>query len=142
MTRLDWRESKDMNRQQRRALDAENRRHPEALAEIPPHRWPADVSRSIEKVWRSREFLVQLYNSRGHLRLSVNRTRLLGNGRWDDGISWDELQRLKAEAGFGERWAVEVYPADDDVVNVANMRHLWLLAERPAFAWHEGMDAG
>jgi hypothetical protein len=32
-------------------------------------------------------------------------------------------------------WAVEIYPADGDVVAVANMRHLWLLPEAPAFAW-------
>ena len=56
--------------------------------------------------------------------------------------------------GCGARDAVEVYPADADVVNVANMRHLWLVAgelackrkERrvqgqritPPIIWHDG----
>jgi hypothetical protein len=33
---------------------------------------------------------------------------------------------------------VEVYPPDEAVVNVANIRHLWLLAEAPAYAWNNG----
>ena len=37
--------------------------------------------------------------------------------------------------GCGARDAVEVYPADADVVNVANMRHLWLVAGELAFKW-------
>ena len=86
---------------------------------------------------RSRTHLVQLFEERGGvIRMSVQRTE------WDerqnrlrDDISWDDLQRLKAEAGYGDRWAVEIFPADRSIVNVANMRHLWLLPEPPAFAW-------
>lgn len=46
-----------------------------------------------------------------------------------DGISWDDLQWIKGAAGYRDREAVEVYPRDGDVVNVANMRHLWILPE-------------
>jgi hypothetical protein len=28
-----------------------------------------------------------------------------------------------------------VYPPVDEIVNVANMRHLWLLDEAPPYAW-------
>lgn len=66
--------------------------------------------------------------------MSVCRTSMR-QGRWVDGISWDDLQRLKREAGYGESDAVEVYPADSDVVNVANMRHLWILETPIRFAW-------
>lgn len=31
--------------------------------------------------------------------------------------------------------AVEIYPAERDIVNVANMRHLWVLPERLPFGW-------
>jgi hypothetical protein len=34
--------------------------------------------------------------------------------------------------------AVEVYPPAGDVVNVANMRHLWVLRDRLPFAWRGG----
>lgn len=44
--------------------------------------------------------------------------------------------RLKAECGRGDKWAVELYPPDEAVVNVANIRHLWLLPEPPAFGWN------
>lgn len=38
----------------------------------------------------------------------------------------NDLQRLKRECGRGDLDAVEVYPRDCDVVNVANMRHLFV----------------
>lgn len=42
-----------------------------------------------------------------------------------DGISWDDLQRIKNEALGADVIAVEVFPAEDQVVNEVNMRHLW-----------------
>lgn len=87
------------------------------------------------RVLRSREFLAQIYNENGHVRISVCRTELDSEGYWKDGISWEELQRIKNECGFADQCAVEVYPPESDVVNVANMRHLWILPEPPAFAW-------
>ena len=59
----------------------------------------------------------------------------------DDAITWDELQRLKAEAGFADRWAVEVFPPDAQVVNIANIRHLFLLPGPPDYAWSSERDA-
>jgi hypothetical protein len=91
-------------------------------------------------VWRSRYYLAQLYRAercegRGVLRLSVNRVTLGADGRWVDGLSWDELMRCKRETGHGELYAVEVYPRDRDIVNDANMRHLWLLSEPLPLGW-------
>jgi hypothetical protein len=89
-------------------------------------------------VWRSREFLAQLFRDPTGERLSVNRTVFdHGSGRWIDGMTWDDLQRVKRECGFGLRWAVEVYPPDDDIVNAANMRHLWLLPVAPEYGWRK-----
>ena len=94
--------------------------------------------------WKSKNFLAVLWNKGGYDRLSVNRTstdRLTGS--WRDGITWDELQLIKAQCGFGDRWAVEVFPPDDQVVNVSAMRHLWLLDAAPEYAWtSETMEAG
>lgn len=124
------------NRAQRRQLARDNAKLPSELAGVPRHEWP-DPSAPQWAVWRSREFLVQAFKEAGGvMRLSINRTTLNGSGRWVDGITWDEVQRLKRECGFGDRWAVEVFPADAEIVNVANVRHIWLLPEPPAFAWH------
>ncbi len=42
---------------------------------------------------------------------------------------WDELQRAKNEVVGSHRVAVEVYPAEEEVINQANMRHLFVLPE-------------
>ena len=128
-----------MTRQDRRAaeryLQRENAKHPECLSEVSREAWPEGQPANLMRVWRSRGFLVQLYIDKGWRRLSVNRAELGKGGRWSDEISWDELQRLKREAGFGDCDAVEVFPRDSDVVNVANMRHLWLMPGPLPFAW-------
>jgi hypothetical protein len=45
------------------------------------------------------------------------------------------LQDIRNAVGFSERDAVEVFPAKNDTVNVANLRHLWIMPEPLAFAW-------
>lgn len=116
--------------------------YPDCLVDIPRSYWPSAVERMSElviAVLRSRKFCCQVYDSgNGVRRLSFNRSEveLIGNVcQWKQGITWDDLQQLKAEAGYGDRQAVEIYPADEDVVNVANMRHLWVLPESLPFAW-------
>jgi hypothetical protein len=123
---------------QLRQLKRDNARWPERLADLPRDQWPALPPGFQPRlaVFRSRCFLVQVVDQGGQLRLSVNRTEWdERRGSWREDISWDDLQRLKAEAGFGDWWAVEVFPPDAEVVNVANMRHIFLLDEAPAFAW-------
>lgn len=95
------------------------------------------------KIWRSREFLVHAFTEPGGMvRLSVNRTHVdPATMRWLDGITWDELQALKSQAGYGDREAVEIYPPDDCVVNVGSLRHLWVLPERMPFSWNRAVDA-
>jgi hypothetical protein len=125
-------------RQQRKVLEKENERWPVEGREIPADDWPNDAAKNRFRVIRSRDYLIQLFAEPGcACRMSVNRTKLLGTGRWDDGLTWDELQRVKSIAGYGDAWAVEIYPHDDEVVNVANMRHLWILPNAPAFAWRK-----
>jgi hypothetical protein len=93
--------------------------------------------------WRNRHFLAQIYSDGTHLRLSINRTVLNDEGHWVDGITWDELQWVKAQCGFSHYWAVEIYPADEHVICDANIRHLLLLGEQqPSFAWTSETRAG
>lgn len=123
------------NRQQRRLLEKQNAKQPLVLQPVPRSQWPVDHPRLPKEVWRSRDYLVQVYEeANGFERMSVSSTILCGE-RWADGISWDDLMGLKRQCGRGDRDALEVYPADRDIVNVANMRHLWLPAEPVGFAW-------
>lgn len=41
--------------------------------------------------------------------------------------SWWEMQRIKNEIAGNERTAVEVYPPQGDVVDGADMFHIWVL---------------
>ena len=130
----------------RRAMAQESLAYPEHL--VPVHE--ADLQRAAARravgpkidhepiaCLRSRRFMVQVYPATGRfpMRLTIQRTAVNDTGGWVDGITWDEMQRLKREAGYGELCAVEVYPPDSEVVNVANLRHLWLLPEPPPFMW-------
>jgi hypothetical protein len=44
-----------------------------------------------------------------------------------DGITWDELQAVKNKAFGKEITAIEIYPAESELVNIKNMRHLWVV---------------
>lgn len=126
------------NRKDRRALEAQSRTYPVNLVQIPKGDWPPSSlpeDKRPSEAWRSREFLVSVYyKENGVERLSVNRTSHNGES-WEEGISWDDLQRLKSECGRGDRDAVEIYPADKDLVNVANMRHIFVLPEPFHLTW-------
>jgi hypothetical protein len=126
------------NRQQRRELARQNAKQSDRLAPVPMEDWPLNKPPMLTEVWRSRDYLVQVFDEQGIERLSVARTQIdTANGRWLDGIAWDDLQRLKHECGRGEFNAVEIYPADKDVVNVANMRHLWVIRAPLPFGWRK-----
>lgn len=109
---------------------------PEALTPIPPEDFPPMNGKLPEKAWKSRKFMVQQYaEGNGCFRLSVCRVRLNNAGRFEDGITWDDLQTIKREVGFGDWYGVEVYPRDEDMVNVANFRHVWLLPAPLPIGW-------
>lgn len=114
---------------------------------VPEDEWP--LFPALEtipvKVWRSADYLAVLYEQRadGHRRLTVNSVRRKaerkrkGGTDWRDGITWDELQRIKNETIGPDVWCVEVYPAQGKLVDVANMRHLWVLDGPPATRFPE-----
>lgn len=129
------------SRNERRLLAKENKKYPLTLKRLPFQEWPNYPDRLAE-VWRSKDYLVQVYQEENDIeRLSICRSQTDGD-RWADGITWNTLQDLKRQCGRGERDAIEIYPADRDMVNVANMRHLWLTPEPVAFAWRKSTKAG
>ncbi len=124
-----------MNRNERRKHNALMRKLPSYLTPVDEIEWP---SSSVERtgVWRSRKYLVQLFaEPDGIYRMTVCRVTVGQGNRWNDDIAWDELQKIKHDIGCGDKWAVEIYPPDEHVVNVANMRHLWLQQRDLAFGW-------
>ena len=124
-------------RAQRRRLERDNLKYGDVLRKIPKSEWAGIAPDFCAEVWRSRDYLVQIYAAHYDMeRISVCRT-VVTDGRLEDGITWDTLQRLKRECGRGDRDAVEIYPADADIINVANMRHLWLMPEPLPFAWRK-----
>lgn len=108
----------------------------ETLRPVPRTLWPGDIPSHLIGVWRSKTLLVQVYQeAAGVIRLSICRTDLDDTLEYATGFEWDELQAIKNAVGYAQRDAVEVFPAADDVVNVANMRHLWVLPDPLPFAW-------
>lgn len=143
------------SRQMLRALRRTNLVYPLHCVQLAPELWPAPDPRGPRpyQMWRSRSFLVQVFDQNPNrpqpeetptiIRLSINRTQWdERQNTWSANISWEELQRVKREVGFGSCDAVEIFPDDKDVVNVANMRHLWILPDRIPFAWrlNPGVD--
>lgn len=102
---------------------------------------PSWATRPI-RVWRNRQFLVQEFaepeQPKVLVRLSINRAILNDRGEWLDGITWDQLQAIKCAVGYADYDALEVYPRRLEVVNVANIRHLWVMRELVDFAWASG----
>lgn len=122
----------------KRYLDRENRKWPETLTPAPMDQWPQpqENERIPKAVFRSRDYLVQVFDEmNGLVRISANRTRIAADGNWSDGLTWDELQQIKSEVGYADKDAVEVYPHQMDIVNIYNMRHLWVFPQPLFFAW-------
>lgn len=138
--------NRSITREQRQRLKTENKRWPKTLKSIPSNEWP-DINQNflVQRigVWRSRDFLVQVFIEGAFIRLSANRTEMLANGRWSDQITWDEMQEIKKQCGFADSLAIEVYPKESDVVNVASMRHLWIpTGTFPKVGWSKSMKNG
>lgn len=116
---------------------------PEHLVPVARENWPDMAGSPFQTgsvaigAYRSNAFVVVAWSEpSGFTRLSINRTEWdESKGRFRDNISWDDLQRLKAEAGYGDVPAVELYPPDQHVLNTANLRHLFLMPLAPPFMW-------
>jgi len=119
----------------RRAMREESRHYSPVLMTALPVK---PMERGPFAAWRNRNFLVQAYQDGGTVRLSVDRADFdISTGDGDDGITWDDLMQVKNACGYQDCWAVEVYPPEEHLVNVANMRHLWILDIAPSFAWRK-----
>lgn len=129
-----------ISRGRRKALDKDNRKFKSHLIRLPDDSWSGikNCPSTTTEVWRSNGFLVQVHDDGypGVERLSICRTSVSGND-WTDNIAWEEMQDLKRQCGRGDKCAIEIYPADKDIVNVANMRHIWVSDMVFEFAWRK-----
>lgn len=121
----------------RKHIEEERKKYPQnSFTEIPiPEKIQKD--KKVIKALRTRDYLVQITEDNGYTRLSVSCVQVKDTGDWMDGITWDTLFWIKKELGFGDYEAVEVYPKDQDLVNVANIRHLFILKEPLPFIWRK-----
>lgn len=112
----------------RRNLFHENQRWPVKLKLMPKEGWPEDAPASLLAIWRSRSYFVQLHKAaRGVEQLVILRTNIDNNGQWAGGIRHSEIQEIKRQCGFGHADAVELYPADKDMLDTEGARYVWLM---------------
>lgn len=106
------------------------------LKEIPKEKWVTlYINNKRLRCYAGDTYIVQVINEGNMIhRLSVQRKDL------KDGISWDALQEIKNAVGYADFDAVEVYPKHDDVLNVGNYRHLWIMPTLLPFAWRVNKD--
>ena|ERR1700722_11719888 len=135
-SKVDWIKNPEMVNM----LRIENAMRPEHLEQIPKNKWPrVQLPQGLKEVWRSRYYLVQVFHEKNGIeRLSINIADVDAEaGRWKDGISWDALQEIKRQVGRGDKDAVEIFPKDADIVNVANIRHLFVMPDDLPYAWRK-----
>ena len=121
----------------KKVIAENNRKYTDKFVEIPREELD-DKSFPPKRACRNNRYMAYLYEdyTNGYLRLCVQRTTINDDGTYEDGISWDKIQEIKRLVGFGDWWGLEVFPADDHLINVSNIRHIWLFKERPSFAWN------
>ena len=75
-------------------------------------------------VWRNKDFMAVAFQEPNCIRLDIKRNDD------KDGITWDELQKIKNECGFEDKDAIEFYPAEKDVINNGNFRHIYIFDDK------------
>jgi hypothetical protein len=91
--------------------------------------------------WEDDVFEVAGFLDQNTIRLDIWRKDM------KDGIGWDELHTIKSKCGFADFDAVEFYPRDCDVLNTANIRHLYLFSTllpqiRRGYTWKKEAQNG
>lgn len=79
----------------------------------------------LERFWQNGLYSVQQFTKAS----AWGPITLLMVRRNDEGPirSWSDMQRIKNELVGEDRVAVEVFPAERDLIDQANMYHLWVL---------------
>ena len=123
--------------QRKQLLDAEARRRrsgewgvweeiPVTKCPLPPQGWCAE----IRHVYRNKVFAVLVRPVANGLHLAISSL---------SGIrpTWHEMQRIKNYVLGDEATAVEVYPPASEVVDGADMFHIWSVPPLPFSLWRD-----
>jgi len=129
-----------ISRERRLKLKQTNKSFPDHLIEVDISDEEKTKRPNLMRVLRSRYFLAQIFEDGDAIRMSVNKTDVNHDGKCKENISWEDLQQLKRQAGFAHHYAIEVYPRDIDIVNVANMRHLFILEKPLPIGWTKNVE--
>ena len=135
MNRERYFDDRDLNRQQRRALEKAKRvlinTYPEELTRVSeddPNLPYTSHPQDLDSIWRNKKFTVMVWNVPAGKKMTISRNTWDSHAcRYKDGITWDEIMEIKRGIGMGEENAVEFYPPDSEVINIANVRHIWIL---------------
>ena len=91
----------------------------------------ADQYDIIRELWSNGYFICTVYSDavNHYLRLTVE----TADGK---DMTWDQLMWVKQQVGQGNRWCIELYPDQREVVAIgANLRHLWICNDAPPEGW-------
>ena len=83
--------------------------------------WKERAACGLIRVERIGDYTIRIYKDRIAIR-----------GISEAPISWEILQKIKRQI-LGDVVAVEIFPTDSDVVNLANTRHLWFTPDLAGF---------
>ena len=127
----------DMNREQRRALAKVKQKWiatlPDVLTLVPeddPTIPFSSHASDMRQVWRSKKFTVIVWDVPAGTKLSIQRNEWNPTTRrYNDGITWDEIMEIKRAIGYGDEQGIEFFPRDSEIINIANVRHLWILPD-------------
>ena len=141
MNREHYFDDRNLNREQRRALEKVKRQliasYPDTLEivrendpNIPYSSHPQD----IEHIYRSKKYTVILWKQGIDPTLLMGQKISISRNEWDSksrryvgDIVFDEIMEIKREMGLGEEKCIEFYPKDSELVDLANMRHIWVI---------------
>lgn len=136
MKREDYLDDRNLNREQRRALEKATRllisTYPDTLEIVPENDLNVPYSshpEDIKTIFRSKKYTVILWKQNridGKQRFSISRNEWNSKERRYVGdISWDEIMEIKRQIGLGDVECWEYYPKDNEIINEANMRHIF-----------------
>ena len=113
---------------------------PDTLKEVPRSQWPYE-NKDCLHVYKNANTVIQVLDNKapatantpweGTLLVSIKHTRAknpkqYAKGSHDIEITWDDLYAVKKHL-WPNQIALEIHPPTADLVNVANMRWLWIL---------------
>jgi hypothetical protein len=89
-----------------------------------PHRLRPGWLGEVDHVRRNKVFAVLVRDVRFAAHLAVS--SLTG-----DRPTWHEMQRIKSDLAGPDATGIEVYPPDREIVDQADMFHLWIVSDLP-----------